>query len=163
MARPVQIGSEAPEIAAQADEVRPPRFRSVLRRFLRDVRWWFGVLLLLFILAAIFAPQVSPYDPLIYLPNVGLAFAQLFCGNFDGAASAASRASSANPRFSVPRYLHVAALARLGRRDEAKAIAKVLLEVQPSFTISSLVAANITTPERLAILAGALREAGLPE
>ena len=89
----------------------------------------------------------SPYDPLIYLPNVGLAFAQLFSGNFDEAASAASRASSANPRFSVPRYLHVAALVRLGRQDEAKAIAKVLLEVQPSFTISSLVAGNITTPD----------------
>ena len=57
----------------------------------------------------------------------------------------------------------MAALVRLGRQDEAKAIAKVLLEVQPSFTISSLVAGNITTPERLAILAGALREAGLPE
>jgi len=107
--------------------------------------------------------RLSPYDPLIYLPNVGLAFAQLFSGNFDDAASAASRASSANPRFSVPRYLHVAALVRLGRQDEAKAIAKVLLEVQPSFTISSLVAGNITTPERLAILAGALREAELPE
>jgi len=107
--------------------------------------------------------RLSPYDPLIYLPNVGLAFAQLFSGNFDEAASAASRASSANPRFSVPRYLHVAALARLGRQNEAKAIAKVLLEVQPSFTISSLVAGNITTPERLAMLAAALREVGLPE
>jgi TolB-like protein/tetratricopeptide (TPR) repeat protein len=107
--------------------------------------------------------RLSPYDPLIYLPNVGLAFAQLFSGNFDEAASAASRASSANPRFSVPRYLHVAALARLGRQNEAKAIAKVLLEVQPSFTVSSLVAGNITTPERLAMLAAALREVGLPE
>ena len=107
--------------------------------------------------------RLSPYDPLIYLPNVGLAFAQLFSGNFDEAASAASRASSANPKFSVPRYLHVAALVRLGRQEEAKSIAKVLLEVQPSFTISGLVAGNITTPERLAVLAGALREAGLPE
>ena len=76
--------------------------------------------------------RLSPYDPLIYLPNVGLAFAHLFSGNFDEAASAASRASSANPRFSVPRYLHVAALVRLGRQEEAKSIAKVLLEVQPS-------------------------------
>ena len=107
--------------------------------------------------------RLSPYDPLIYLPNVGLAFAQLFSGNFDEAANAAGRASSANPKFSVPRYLHVAALVRLGRQEEAKSIAKVLLEVQPGFTISGLVAGNITTPERLAILAGALREAGLPE
>ena len=107
--------------------------------------------------------RLSPYDPLIYLPNVGLAFAHLFTGKFGEAASAASRASAANPKFSVPRYLHVAALVRLGRQEEARAIAKVLLEVQPSFTISSLVAGNITTPERLAILAGALVEAGLPE
>jgi TolB-like protein/tetratricopeptide (TPR) repeat protein len=107
--------------------------------------------------------RLSPYDPLIYLPNVGLAFAQLFSGNFDEAAFAANRASSANPRFSVPRYLHVAALVRMGKQDKAKTIAKVLLELQPSFTISSLVAGDITTPERLAYLAGALREAGLPE
>jgi hypothetical protein len=100
---------------------------------------------------------------LIYLPNVGLAFAYLFTAKFEEAASAASRASAANPKFSVPRYLHVAALVRLGKQKEAQAIAKVLLEVQPSFTISSLVAGNITTPERLGILAGALAEAGLPE
>ena len=107
--------------------------------------------------------RLSPFDPMIYLPNVGLSFAQLFTGNFEEAASAANRASSANPKFSVPRYLHVAALIRLGRHEEAKSIAKVLLEVQPSFTISGLVAGNITTPERLAILAAALRTAGLPE
>jgi hypothetical protein len=51
----------------------------------------------------------------------------------------------------------------MGKQDKAKTIAKVLLELQPSFTISSLVAGDITTPERLAYLAGALREAGLPE
>lgn len=107
--------------------------------------------------------RLSPYDPLIYLPNVGLAFAQLFSENFEEAASAASRAASANPRFSVPRYLHVAALVGMGKQDEAKTVAKVLLELQPSFTISGLVAGNITTPERLTYLAGALREAGLPE
>ena len=107
--------------------------------------------------------RLSPYDPLIYLPNVGLAFAQLFSGNFEKAASAASRASAANPKFSVPRYLHAAALIRLGRHQEAASIAEILLEVQPGFTISGLVAGNITTPERMGILAGALREAGLPE
>ena len=77
--------------------------------------------------------------------------------------SAASRASAANPKFSVPRYLQVAALVRLGKHEEAKSIASVLLEIQPSFTISGLVGGNITTPKRLAILASALRQAGLPE
>jgi hypothetical protein len=38
-----------------------------------------------------------------------------------------------------------------------------VLELQPGFTVSALVSGNITTPERMALLAGALREAGLPE
>ena len=93
--------------------------------------------------------RLSPYDPLIYLPCVGLAYAHFFAGNFVEAASAANRASAANPRFSVPRYLHAAALARLGRIDEAKSMAAVLLELQPGFTISGLVSGNITTPGRM--------------
>jgi TolB-like protein len=107
--------------------------------------------------------RLSPYDPLIYLPYVGLAYAHFFAGNFVEAASAANRASVANPRFSVPRYLHVAALVRLGRLDEAKAIADVLLELLPGFTVSGLVSGNITTPERMRILAEALHGAGLPK
>ena len=86
-----------------------------------------------------------------------------FVGNFVEAVSAASRASAANPRFSVPRYLHAAALVRLGRLDEARSVAAVLLELQPGFTISGLASGNITTPERMAMLAGALSQVGLPE
>jgi tetratricopeptide (TPR) repeat protein len=107
--------------------------------------------------------RLSPYDPLVYLPYVGLAYAHLFAGNFVEAASAASRASSANPRFSVPRYLHTVALVHLGRLDEARAMADVVLELQPGFTISGLVATNFTTPERLGMLAEALHQAGLPK
>jgi peptide/nickel transport system permease protein len=70
MARPIQIGDEAPVIVSQADAARGSRFTRLLRGFLRDPRWWFGVVLLLFILAAIFAPQVSPYDPLTYHPAI---------------------------------------------------------------------------------------------
>ena len=54
--------------------------------------------------------RLSPYDPLIYLPYVGLAYAHFFAGNFEEAESAGSRGSVANPQFSVPRYLHAAAL-----------------------------------------------------
>jgi hypothetical protein len=52
-------------------------------------------------------------------------------GNFVAAASAARRASAANPRFSVPCYLHTAALVRLGRQDEARLMATLLLERIP--------------------------------
>src|SRR5947209_5935506 len=70
MARPIEIGNEAQVTAAQAEEARVSRFRSLLSEFRRDIRWWFGVVLLLFTLAAIFAPQVSPYNPLTYHPSI---------------------------------------------------------------------------------------------
>jgi tetratricopeptide (TPR) repeat protein len=107
--------------------------------------------------------RLGPHDPLIFMPCVGLAYAYFFAGRFSEAADAAGRAAAANPRFSVPRYLHAAALTRLGRKDEASEAARVLLALQPGFTVSSLVSGNITTPERMALLAGALRETGLPE
>jgi hypothetical protein len=107
--------------------------------------------------------RLSPYDPLIYLPYVGLAYSHFFNGHFAEAASAASRASAANPRFSVPCFMHMAALIRLGQVTEAKSKARVLLEAQPGFTISGVVSSQITTPERMDMLAAALREAGLPD
>ena len=39
-----------------------------LREFRRNPRLWFGIILLLFVIAAIFAPFVSPYPPLLYHP-----------------------------------------------------------------------------------------------
>ncbi len=106
--------------------------------------------------------RLSPFDPLVYLPYVGLTLAHFFGGSFSEAASAAGRASAANPRFSVPRYLHAAALVRLGRLDEASAMAKVVLSLQPGFTISGLVSGNAANPQRMAMLAEAFRDAGLP-
>jgi adenylate cyclase len=107
--------------------------------------------------------RLSPYDPLIFTPYIGLAYSYFFSGNFAESASAAGRASAANPRFSVPVYVHTAALVRLGRIDEAKAMAQVLLRLQPGFTVSGLVSGTITTPEQMNPMADALREAGLPE
>lgn len=41
-----------------------------LREFVRNPRLWFGIILLLFVIAAIFAPFVSPYPPLLYHPAI---------------------------------------------------------------------------------------------
>jgi hypothetical protein len=62
----------------------------------------------------------------------------------------------------VPCYLHAAALVRLERSEDATSMAKVLLQLQPGFTVAGLVSGNITTSERMDLLAGALRDAGLP-
>ena len=107
--------------------------------------------------------RLSPYDPMIYLPYVGLAYAHFFAGDWAAAANAARKASQSNPRFSVPCYLLTAALIRLGCNSEATSSARRVVELQPGFTVSGLVSGNITTPDRMAILADALRQAGLPD
>ena len=78
-------------------------------------------------------------------------------------ASAASRAIQANPRFSPPYWMRAAALANLGRIDDAEAVAQQLLEVQPGFTIGSITSAPFANREILDALGNALRLVGLPE
>lgn len=73
MARPIQFRKESEEYQIaplQVQAAKPARLILLLREFRRDARWWFGVVLLIFVLTAIFAPQVSPYDPLIYHPTI---------------------------------------------------------------------------------------------
>jgi tetratricopeptide (TPR) repeat protein len=97
------------------------------------------------------------------MPFIGLAYTHFFSGRFEEALAAAGRALQGNPRFSVPAFLRTAALAMLGREAEAAAGARHVLELQPGFTIASLVDSGFTSPERLAILAEALRRAGPPD
>ena len=109
------------------------------------------------------AIRLSPYDPLIYLPYVGLAYAYFFTGRFEESLTAASRAAQANPRFSVPAIFQTAALASLGRDAAAAASARRLLELEPGFRIGPLISGYSSNKARLAMLAEALRRAGLPE
>ena len=44
------------------------RIVRFLHEFRRNPRLWFGIILLLFVIAAIFAPFISPYPPLLYHP-----------------------------------------------------------------------------------------------
>ena len=107
--------------------------------------------------------RLGPFDPLIYLPYVGLAYAHYFAGEWMDAMNAARRACRANPRFSVPCYLLTGALIRLGRLDEGKSCAQRVLTLQPGFTVSGLISGGITTEARIRDLADALRQAELPE
>ena len=109
------------------------------------------------------ALRLSPFDPMSFNAYNGLGYAQFFAGRCDEAASAASMATQANPRFSIPWILRAAALAQAGRIADAKASAQRVLDLQPSFTVSSFLAGNFTSEERLAMLGDGLRQAGLPE
>jgi len=108
------------------------------------------------------ALRLSPFDPLSNIRHMAIAIAHFVAGRFEEAA-AANRAAQAHPRFSPPYWMRAAALANLGRIDDAKIMAQRLLEVQPQFTITSITSAPFANPEILAALGQALRRVGLPE
>ena len=110
------------------------------------------------------AIRLSPFDPLMYLPYVGLAYAHFAAGRFDDAAIAAGRASQSNPKFTMPHALHAAALANLGRDEEATAEVGRLRELEPQLTVGTAIrSARYVDPAKNAELGDALRRAGLPE
>ncbi|MGI8928261.1 MAG: adenylate/guanylate cyclase domain-containing protein [Candidatus Limnocylindrales bacterium] len=109
------------------------------------------------------AIRLSPFDPLLYVPYVGLAYAHFAAGRFGEAAIAAGRASQANPKFSMPYVLHAAALANLDRGEEAMAVTHRLREVEPDLTVATAIrSARYANPDENAELGDALRRAGLP-
>lgn len=110
------------------------------------------------------AIRLSPFDPLLYLPYIGLAYAHFAAGRFAEAADAASRAAQSNPRFTMPYVLHAAALANLGNPEQARAVADRVRELEPSLTVSTAIrSARFANPDSTAELRDALLLAGLPE
>jgi adenylate cyclase len=85
------------------------------------------------------AIRLSPLDPLMYLPYVGLAYAHFAAGRFDDAAAAASRAGQSNPKFTMPPVLQAAALANLGRSEDAMAVLGRLRELDPQLTVGTAI------------------------
>jgi len=109
------------------------------------------------------ALRLSPFDAMSNLRYMAIAIGHFVAGRFEESAAAASRAIQANPRFSPPYWMRAAALANLGRIDDAEAVAQQLLKVQPHFTIGSITAAPFANREILDALGNALRRVGLPE
>ena len=110
------------------------------------------------------AIRLSPFDPLLYLPYIGLAYTHFAAGRFAEAADAADRAAQSNPKFTMPYVLHAAALANLGHGEEARVVADRVRELEPSITVSIAIrSARFANPDKKAELGDALRRAGLPE
>src|SRR2546423_774854 len=70
---------------------------------------------------------------------------------------------ASEPAVQCSCIFHTAALASLGRLIEAVVSAEHLLELEPGFRIGPLISSYSSNKERLAMLASALRLAGLPE
>ena len=64
----------------------------------------------------------------------------------------------------MPHVLHAAALANLGRDEEARVVVDALREIEPALTASTAIrSARFANPDKNAELGRALLRAGLPE
>jgi TolB-like protein len=108
------------------------------------------------------ALRISPFDRLNYASYHALAVGHFLRGRYDEAAHAARRAVQSVPSLSVSHSLLAAALAKLGRTEEAKAAALQVLALDPSFSAARFCAA-VGIPTALAeSMAEAWSAAGLP-
>jgi TolB-like protein len=108
------------------------------------------------------ALRISPFDRMNHLSYGALAIAHFMRGRYDEAAHAGRRSVRAIPSSSVSRSVLAAALAKLGRIEEAKAVALQVLALDPSFSAARFCAA-IGLPTPLAeTMTDAWTTAGLP-
>jgi TolB-like protein/class 3 adenylate cyclase len=115
------------------------------------------------------ALRLSPRDTLAYPWMHTAGYAKSHLGSWEQAVAWYRRAIEANRNFPYPHFQLAAALAQLGRLDEAQSAAKAGLGIDPAFTVSrarALWTAMSDDPTYLAQLEPireGMRKAGLPE
>ena len=110
------------------------------------------------------ALRLSPFDSHSVQAYMALGFVRLREERYIEAAAFFSKGVQVNPKFSTVYSMQIAALAKAGRIDEAKSIARRFLELEPGFRIGPF--ENFTSgllPEVVERWIGGLRLAGLPE
>ncbi|OCK54483.1 adenylate/guanylate cyclase domain-containing protein [Bradyrhizobium sp. LMTR 3] len=106
------------------------------------------------------AVRMSPVDPLLYLTLTGIGLALVELRRFDEAIVVSKKALRQNLFVTTHRCL-ASAFAHLGRDAEAHDAAERVLEIDPAFTVSALIARGGLSNAKLLI--EGLRKAGLPE
>jgi len=107
------------------------------------------------------AIRISPVDPRLHNTFAGMGLAFIELGRFDEAIVAGKKAQRHNPSLPVAYRCLASAFAHLGRDAEAREAAMRVLELDPAFTISPLIAWG--GPARAKLFIEGLRKAGLPE
>jgi adenylate cyclase len=107
------------------------------------------------------ATRVNPVDPMLHITFAGMGMAFIELRRFDEAIAAGKKARRQNPSFPIAYRCLAAAFAHLGRNAEAHETAARMLELDPAFTISALIARGGYSNTKLLI--EGLRKAGLPE
>jgi len=110
------------------------------------------------------ARRLSPFDPYTFHYAFSIAIAHLAARRFEQAIEWADRALHDQPRFVSAMRVKVAALAHLGRLDEARTELGRVLAIDPKLTIAGYrVFSHYLAPEVLELFVTGLRLAGLPE
>jgi adenylate cyclase len=107
------------------------------------------------------AMRTSPVDPTIHSALVGMGMAFIELGRFDDAIVTAKKAQRQNPSYGGAYRCLASAFAHLGRDVEAREAAAHVLEFDPAFTISTMIARGGQSNAKRFI--EGLRKAGLPE
>jgi TolB-like protein len=107
--------------------------------------------------------RLSPFDSWAFAAFDAQAMSHFLCARYDEACRAAYRSVQANPAHSITYVQLAAALAKLGRLEEAKVAAARVLELHPTFRYSRQFAGVNCAPALANTLGAALRAAGLPE
>ncbi|BCH04696.1 adenylate cyclase [Mesorhizobium sp. 131-2-5] len=107
--------------------------------------------------------RLSPFDPWAFAAFDAQAMSHLLRGRYDEACRAAYKSVQANPAHSITYVQLAAALAKLGRLEQARAAAARVLELQPTFRYSRQFAGVNCDPALAQCLGDALQAAGLPE
>ena len=107
---------------------------------------------------------MSPLDPYTSFYAFNIALAHFVARRFEQAIEWADRTLHDQPRMAPAMRVKVAALAHLGRLDEAHAELSRVFAIYPEMTIASYREfAHFFAPEVLELVVTGLRLAGLPE
>ncbi len=110
------------------------------------------------------ALRLCPIGPHSYFYRAVLALGHYTLGHYEDAARWSRRSMAVYPQYEANLRFLAASLAAAGRLDEARRVARSLLELRPDFRASRFAARYAyRDPKRNSLLAEHLRTAGLPD
>ena len=108
--------------------------------------------------------RLSPLDPHLFFTHAVLCLAYYTAGDFEAAAVWGRKALTQNPNFTANLRILTAALAAGGRLDEARSVARRLLDAEPGFGVKAFCDTYaFRDPGRRDAMAAHMLAGGLPE
>ena len=110
------------------------------------------------------AMRLSPFDPMLFMMQGGIAGGHFQIGRYDEAATWAAKSTAENPKNLTAWRTATASNALLGRREQAHSALARLRQLDPALRIATVKAVvPYLPPDALVRLEDGLRKAGLPE